>query len=199
MMVMGAILAGGLSRRLGQDKATLKLGGRPLVQWVADTLVPLVQECWLISNQPPGHLSLELPLVTDLVPGRGVLGGLLTALFYARQPLVLLAPCDTPFLQPALLKHLLNQARQKGVEAVICLSRRGLEPLPGVFHVRLYSRLEAYLKAGDYRVREFLRRTRTRILAPAEVTRFDPHEQSFININTSAELRQAQKLVRTAT
>ncbi|MBW1918188.1 MAG: molybdenum cofactor guanylyltransferase [Deltaproteobacteria bacterium] len=193
---MGAILAGGESRRLGKDKATQRLAGRPLAQWVAAALAPLVQECWLISNHLQLHLGLDLPLVTDLIPGRGVLGGLLTALFYARPPLVLLAPCDTPFLQTDLLRYLVAQAQGKGVEAVVCQSNRGLEPLPAVFRGRLFSRLEAFLTQGDYRVREFLRHCRTRLVPAETVARFDPQEQSFLNLNTPAELRQAQRLVK---
>ncbi|MFP3867938.1 MAG: molybdenum cofactor guanylyltransferase [Desulfobacteraceae bacterium] len=193
---MAAILAGGQSRRLGQDKATQKLAGRPLAQWVAAALEPLIQGCWLVSNHPQLHLGLGMPLATDLIPGRGVLGGLLTALFYARSPLVLLAPCDTPFLQTDLLRYLVAQVQGKGVEAVVCQSSRGLEPLPAVFRGQLFSRLEAFLTQGDYRVREFLRHCRTRLVPPETVIRFDPQEQSFLNLNTPAELLQAQKMIR---
>lgn len=166
-----------------------------MAQWVAAALTPLVQECWLISNHPQLHLSLDLPLVTDLVPGRGVLGGLLTALFYARHPLVLLAPCDTPFLKAGLLQHLVTQAQSKGVDAVFCQSSRGLEPLPAVFNTRLFSRLEAFLTLGDYRVREFLRHCRTRLIPREAVARLDPQELSFLNVNTPAEFDQAERML----
>jgi len=181
---------------LGQDKATQSLGGRPLAQWVAAALTPLVQECWLITNHPQPHLVLDLPMVTDLVPGRGVLGGLLTAMFYARYPLVLLAPCDTPFLQTSMLKNLVTQAQSKRVDAVFCQSSRGLEPLPAIFKTRLFSRLEAFLTQGDYRVREFLRHCRTSLVPLGAVARLDPQELSFLNVNTPAEFDQARKMVR---
>ncbi|HZE22015.1 MAG TPA: NTP transferase domain-containing protein, partial [Desulfobaccales bacterium] len=64
----GAILAGGFSRRLGQDKARLRLGGEPLALRANAALAPLVSVCWLITNQPLEHLNLGLPLVTDLQP-----------------------------------------------------------------------------------------------------------------------------------
>ena len=102
----GAILAGGYSRRLGQDKATLPLLGKPLVRWVAEALAPMAAECWLITNHPRDHLPLGLPLVTDLWPFQGPAGGLLTALFYARTPWVLAAAVDNPFLAPELVAEL---------------------------------------------------------------------------------------------
>ena len=96
-------MVGGRSRRLGRDKARLLLAGRPLAHWVMDAVSPLVDEYWLISNQPLEHLSLGFPLLIDVVPGRGALGGLLSVMLVTRGSHVLLSACDTPFLQPALL------------------------------------------------------------------------------------------------
>ena len=106
----GAILAGGFSRRLGQDKAALQLGGKPLALWVHEALAPLVADCWLITNHPLAHQSFGLPLITDLRPFQGPAGGLLTALFAARTPWVLAAAVDNPFLAPNLLAALAARA-----------------------------------------------------------------------------------------
>ena len=98
-LITGAVLAGGRSRRLGRDKATLPLAGRPLAHWVTAAISPLVDECWLISNQPLAHLELGFPLLIDVLPGRGALGGLLSVMLIAKGSHVLLSACDTPFLQ----------------------------------------------------------------------------------------------------
>jgi molybdopterin-guanine dinucleotide biosynthesis protein A len=131
----------------------------------------------------------------DLLPGRGALGGLFTALFYTSHPLVLLAPCDTPFLQPSLLQYMIVRCSQPGVEAVVCQSYKGLEPLPGVFSAKLQSRLQEHLATQDYRMRSFLAKCRTSVLAQEEVTRYDPEGKSFFNINTAADLLQAEQIV----
>ena len=186
----GAILAGGRSRRLGQDKAGLRLGGKPLALWVAAALSPVVSDCWLITNQPLAHLALGLPLLTDLKPSQGPLGGLLTALFYARTPWVLAAAVDAPFPAPALLAALAGCAVKGARQAVVCRSPRGLEPFPGLYSVRLLSKITEFLKT-DRRPTRFLEVCRPQVLDLMEVNRLDPQGQSFFNLNTPEELERA--------
>ncbi len=198
IMITGVVLAGGRSRRLGQDKARLPLAGRPLAQWVVEAISPLVGECWLITNQPLKHLGLGFPVLIDAIPGRGALGGLLSAMLIARGSYVLLSACDTPFLRPVLLEAMIAQARQGNQEVVVCRSRRGLEPLPGVFSCRLLQRLQAQMQSGDLRLRTLLDSCRTRVLPPEEVALYDPTELSFFNINTGEEAVKAAAMVQSA-
>ena len=193
-LITGAVLVGGRSRRLGQDKATLPLAGRPLAHWVTAAIGPLVDECWLISNQPLRHLELGFPLLIDVLPGRGALGGLLSVMLLANGSHILLSACDTPFLQPALLKAMIAQAARGGQDAVVCRSSKGLEPLPGLFSCRLLPRLQAQVQGNDLRLRTLLTACRTKILLPEEVGREDPNELSFFNINTAEDVARAQAL-----
>jgi molybdenum cofactor guanylyltransferase len=183
----GAILAGGFSRRLGQDKAALQLGGKPLTLWVHEALAPLVADCWLITNQPLAHQSFGLPLMTDLRPFQGPAGGLITALFAARTPWVLAAAVDNPFLAPALLAALAARARHTSRPAVVCQSPRGLEPFPGVYSVRLLPALQEFLQT-DRRPTRFLEVCRPQVLPESEVLALDPDGRSFFNLNTPGDL-----------
>jgi len=185
-----AILAGGLSRRLGRDKAGLILGGRPLACRVAEALAPLARETWLITNHPALHLPLGLPLLTDLRPFQGPLGGLATAMFYAATPWVLLAAADAPFLQPVLVAAMLAQAGPR-VRAVGCCTSRGVAPLPSLYSVKLLGSLQEFLKT-ERKVGRFLELCRPQLLPPEEVARLDPEGLSFLNINTPEELAGAR-------
>lgn len=187
----GAILAGGFSRRLGQDKTMLPLGGKPLALWVQEALAPLVSTCWLISNQPLAHVALGLPLVTDLRPFQGPAGGLLTALFSARSPWVLAAAVDNPFPALALLAELAARAGRTAHPAVICRSPRGLEPFPGVYATRLLPRLGNFLQT-DRRLTRFLEGCRPLVLPETEVQALDPEARSFFNLNTPQDLHLAK-------
>jgi molybdopterin-guanine dinucleotide biosynthesis protein A len=194
--ITGFILAGGLSRRLGRDKASLPLAGKPLALWVAQALTPLVSEAWLVTNQPLAHLSLGLPLITDLRPLQGPLGGLETALFYARTPLVLAAAADAPFLAPPLLAALAARAAKGVRTAVVCQTSLGLQPFPGIYSVRLLARLTAFLNADGRHARRFLEQCRAQVLSPEEVARLDPQGRSFLNLNTPEDFEAAARLAQ---
>jgi molybdopterin-guanine dinucleotide biosynthesis protein A len=192
--ITGFILAGGMSRRLGRDKPSLPLAGKPLALWVAEALAPLVTESWLVTNQPLAHLSLGLPLITDLQPWQGPLGGLETALFYARTPLVLAAAADAPFLSPPLLAALVSRAGKGVKTAVVCQTFLGLQPFPGVYSVRLLPRLTAFLNDNGRHARRFLEQCRAQVLSPEEVARLDSQGRSFFNLNTPEDFEAAARL-----
>lgn len=193
--VTGVILTGGRSRRLGMDKATLNFGGRPLAHWVAAALRPLTDALWVVTNFPLLHAGLGLPLVLDLYPGRGAVGGLYSAFLVTETDYLLLTPCDSPFLQVGLLRFLVAQALKDNLLALACQSSRGLEPLPGLFHRALLPRIENQLQQGDLRLRRLVTGRRTRIVSPAEVAAYDPAELSFFNLNTPADLARACELL----
>jgi len=192
--VTGAILAGGSSRRLGRDKATLKLGGKPLARWVAEALEPAVADLWLVTNHPQAHLSLGLPLVTDLVPFQGPVGGLAAALFYARTPWVLLTSADTPFLSPGLAVALAGAAGKLARPALVCRTERGLEPFPGLYVVRLFTRTQDFLKKRRSFM-GFLEGIRPAVWEPEVWRAFDPEGASFENVNRPEDLTRLEAWV----
>jgi len=192
--ITGAILAGGRGRRLGRDKATLTLEGRPLAGWVAAALQPVVADFWFITNTPEAHAGLGLPLLMDLVPYQGALGGLETALFFARTPFVLAVAVDTPLVSPTLLTSLRAMAPGLSRPALVCETPRGLQPFPGLYAVRLLPKLREFLQT-DRRLRVFVEQCRPQIVSPADTARRDPAGLSFLNVNTPSDLEQVRQQV----
>jgi molybdopterin-guanine dinucleotide biosynthesis protein A len=158
---------------------------------VAEALEPVVSACWLVTNQPLAHLGLGLPLVTDLKPFQGPLGGLITALFYSRTPWVLAAAADNPFPCPALLAALVSLLPAGARRAVVCRSPGGLEPFPGLYSVGLLPRLREFARI-DRRPLRFLEVCRPLVLEEPEVKRLDPEGSSFFNLNTPEEVERAE-------
>lgn len=115
--IQAAILAGGRSRRMGQDKSFLDLDGKPMIQHVIDQLRKLDLDVMLITNAPSDYAVFGIPMFGDELPGNGSLGGLYTALVKAEAAHVLCVACDMPFLNTSLLDWLVSL--RHGYDAVV--------------------------------------------------------------------------------
>lgn len=195
---LGAILAGGASRRFGSPKALARVGGRTIVERVRGALAEVVDEVVVIANEPALFAELGLPARADDVAGLGALGGIVTALRWARErgrPGALCVACDMPFVAPALLRTLLDHA-EGAAEAVVPESRgrRGVEPLCAWYPVRALGAAEAMAASGERALHLFLGRVRTTRIPLAEVERMGDPEVLFLNVNTVEDHRRAMEL-----
>jgi len=199
-MLSLVIQAGGESRRMGQDKALLDFGGRPLIQQVVDRLEGLAAETLVTTNKPQAYQFLDLPLVADILPGRGALGGLYTALQAASQPLVAVVACDLPFACPALLA--VCQARllaDPTIDAVIPSSKSGLEPLHAVYRrASCLPLVKAAIDANRWKMIAWHTEANVARLSPLETALHDPDGLAFWNINTPDEFEAAVKHLKAA-
>jgi molybdopterin-guanine dinucleotide biosynthesis protein A len=187
------IQAGGTSRRMGRNKSLVLFQGAPMIQRVCDRLASLGDELIVTTNQPEELAFLRLPCFPDLVPDRGALGGLYTALYHARGPLVAVVACDMPFANPDLLRFACVQAA--GSHLAIPRSTDGLEPLHAVYQrEHCLPAVREALDAGKWRVDSWFGQVQVRILEPAEYAWLDPGGHTFINANTPAELAVAEAL-----
>ena len=132
----GIILAGGLSSRFGgRDKALIEWNGRTLLDYIRQAFGDLFQEIILVTNSPGRFAAWDMTLVTDLFAQRSSLTGIHAGLFYAKYPLAFVTACDTPLLQPALIRMLLETAHDD-TDVVIPQTENGLEPLCAVYSQR---------------------------------------------------------------
>ena len=191
----GIILAGGLSRRMGEDKALIRLGDTPLALHVAGRLAPQVST--VLLNAPEGHaLSGALPLLPDAKPDRpGPLAGVLAGLkIFAALPdaptHILTTPCDTPFLPRDLVFRLAEQAGSSTIVMAACAGRT--HPVTALWPVTLEQDLDAWLDDPAHRrVFDFVARHQSRTVEfmplDGPLGPVDP----FFNINTTEDLALA--------
>src|SRR3989441_2918291 len=104
--VAGFILAGGVSSRMGRDKALLEIGGVPLLVRTARLIEPLVAAVTVIGS-PERYASLDLRVIPDAVAGVGPLGGIATALRFSASAWNLVLGCDLPYLTAKWLDRLM--------------------------------------------------------------------------------------------
>lgn len=178
---------------MGQDKALMPFLGQPLIQRVAARVSPVGDEVLIIANQPENYTFLKLPVYPDMIPGLGALGGLYTALKVASHPLVAVVACDLPFANPALLEACRDILLQKGCDAVIPSTERGLEPLHAVYRVAgCLPAVEAALEAGKRKMIAWHGAAEVYVLPPEVTARFDPEGVTFWNVNTKEEFERAE-------
>jgi len=194
-MLTIVIQAGGESRRMGQDKALLPFLGKPLIQRVFERVAPLADEIFITTNRPESYAFLGVPLITDVAPGRGALGGLYTALYTASEPLVGVVACDMPFVNARLLDAACLLLADPQVDAVIPRTENGLEPFHAVYRRETcLPAVQDVLEAGKWRVDAWFSRARLRFLKPEETAAYDPDRLAFWNVNTPEEFRQAEQI-----
>ena len=128
----GYVLAGGRSSRMGQDKALLELAGKPLVLHAVVKLRRVCMEVNILGNNPA--LDAYAPLVTDLHPECGPMGGMEAALLHSRYDWNLFLPVDVPFVPTA---YLFGWVRHAVLHAGEALQRRTEFELPGT-HARVW-------------------------------------------------------------
>ncbi len=193
-MLSVVIQAGGQSSRMGQDKGLKLFLSRPLIQRVIERLQPIAEEMIITTNHPEDYAFLNLPLFTDLRPGRGALGGLYTALFSAKHSAVAVAACDMPFANAQLFKAASDILVREEADVVIAKTNEGYEPLHAVYRrATCIPAIEAAIASDKWRMDSWFPQVRMRLLTPDEIQRDDPQGIAFSNINTPEEFAEAEQ------
>ena len=198
--VTGVILAGGASRRMGENKALIQLGDDSLIGHVIRRIRPVTDELLLITNTPDEYTHLGLPMHSDIVSDAGALGGVYTGLMAASHDAVLCVACDSPFLAPKLLTYLISLLGD--YDAVMPWTSRGnpedrsgdqltLQTLCAVYSKRCLPIIELMLQKSELRVHALQDRAAVKCISPEVWQAFDPDGISFFNINTPEDLAQA--------
>jgi molybdenum cofactor guanylyltransferase len=155
------ILAGGQSRRMGQDKSLLLLDGQPMIQRLAERLRPLFGELLIGANDPAKYRFVGADVVPDREPGQGPLMGIASCLARARHELALVIGCDIPEVDVDLITEMLKAA--DGYDIVIPEWPDGkVEPLFAVYRKTVVAPAFALLAGGQRRIAELFAQVATR-------------------------------------
>ncbi|HEY7768731.1 molybdopterin-guanine dinucleotide biosynthesis protein B, partial [Longimicrobium sp.] len=196
---LGAILAGGASRRFGAPKALASVGGRRIIDRAVDALSRVADSVVIIANDASLFADLDLPIRADDVPGLGALGGIRTALRWAIErgrTGALVVACDMPFVSANLLRTVADRAGSDDVDAVVPESggRRGIEPLCAWYCVRCLPEIDRMLADGERQAFRLADRVRADRVPIDEVRRIGDPAILFLNINTVDDLRAAERI-----
>lgn len=200
MDVAAVILAGGRSRRFGQQpKALSILGGTSLIEHVIERLSPQVSALALsVESRNPLFNTFSLDQIEDPVPGSmGPLPALLAALKWLRGQegeWLQLAPCDAPFIPSDLVGRLTIHVGAQDARGCIPAFRGELQPTFGLWHVSLLNAVEVAVGQGMQGFKEFLDVHPLSVLDWPEPLAGSP--EPFYNINLPVHLQQAERMLR---
>lgn len=186
--VTGVLLAGGKSRRMGRDKARMELFGRPLFVYSLELLQRNFQAV-VIAGERTDLARPGVPVLPDIYPG-SALGGLYTGLKAAETDWVFVAPCDMPFPDQRLLKHMLDA--RNGFDAVVPRTPDGYQPVFALYHKTCLSQMEDMLRQEQYRIYDFYQRINIRYLDSSELP--NGWQRALMNINTANELARIKEM-----
>jgi molybdenum cofactor guanylyltransferase len=198
--ISAVIVAGGKSRRLGQDKRALRLwgpDGPTLLEHTTTVMASLCDEVIVVLNDPQAWSALGARLVPDRFPGSGPLSGIYSGLEAARNPFVYVVASDMPLLNSQLLRWMIDHPRDYDV-LVPRLggarhNRLGVESLHAIYGHACLEPIRAQLEAGNPQVIGFYDQVRVRIVEPDIVAQHDPEGTSFLNVNTPDDLRVVRR------
>ena len=194
-MLTAAVLAGGASARMGRDKASLLLGGVPLLKRVVDRVASCADEVLVVGRAGfPGLAGVRfVPDLVELGGPPSSMRGLHAALAHARGEFVLLLACDMPFFDVGLVEHMKGLCAEADV-VLPCPGGR-CEPLCALYRAALAARAGVLLAAGRLRLRSLLEEPGLRVWC-VEEGGYPFAEDTFFNINTPEDYRRAQEIRR---
>ena len=205
--VTGVILAGGKSRRMGDNKALMRLGDNSLIGHVIHRMCLVTDELLLITNSPAEYAHLDVPMHGDILPGAGALGGIYTGLRHASHNIVLCVACDSPFVEPKLLTYLVSVLGE--YDAVMPYTHREihashntqitLQTLCAAYSKRCLPIIESMLRDSELRVHALQERAHIKRVSPEVWQAFDSEGMSFFNINTPEDFESADSHIRMQT
>lgn len=191
------VLAGGKATRLGKNKLQEVVGGRPLLQRVLDSLIPVSRQILVVTAQGQAIPAIQtsqtaVATVPDVYPGKGALGAIYTGLSAMDSDHGLVVAADMPFLNSHLLRHLVSLS--KDFDVVMPRVGGEIEPLHAVYSRVCLPAIHEQLERNQLQIRVFLERVRVRYIEEAEIDSFDPRHLSFYNVNTPRELQEARDI-----
>ncbi len=185
--VTGVILAGGQARRMNfKDKGLQIFNGQTLISYSFNAIRPIVDELIINTNQNVNvYQKFGVPIISDLTQDfSGALAGILAAMHYSKEGILIVAPCDAPFISTTQLQYLFSEHEKNGAEITVACTGNQIHAVFVVLNVEpnLRASLESYLANGNHKVRLWFTQHHTHFVD------FGENTSGFENINTLAEL-----------
>lgn len=190
------ILAGGLNTRMkGRNKAFLDVGGDSILNRMLNSLQACFKEILLVTRQPDLYSGYPVRIVEDIYRSRSSLTGIHAGLVHAKATYAFVVPCDTPFLQPDLIRLLIDQITP-ALDIVVPYFDNHFQPLCSIYSERCLPAIESQLDREDFKIINLFDQMRVKTVSAENLKQADPQMLSFYNVNTPAAYEACRNLVQ---
>ena len=197
--ILAVVLAGGQSKRFGEDKNQAKLGNITLLEHVLAKVTKKFEKILIVSNQNLNIKTLNsITIVPDCIQGNlGPLVGVLTAMKWIKKnnkqyQWIATFPCDTPFFDTSIIEKYKSKINLNESLLYFVKSNQKRHNIFGLWSVKLMDTLENDLINNNFRkVEEWADKIGVEIIN-IKSDKFDP----FFNINTKTDLEEAEKILK---
>jgi len=185
-MEIGAIiLSGGKSSRFGSDKGLVDFKGKALIEYAIKASCSFTKDI-IISTNNNAYNRFGLPIIKDLYQNTGPLGGIYSALQASSHDLNLVLPCDTPYINKALIKILIDHYNHE--EVLIFKTEDGkYHPLLGLYHKNLLPKMKKSLDQNHFKLIQFIFNRKHTVIP---LNKDHSFQESFLNFNHREELNK---------
>jgi molybdopterin-guanine dinucleotide biosynthesis protein A len=195
--ILGVVLAGGKSKRFGEDKSQVKLHGKILIDYILSEIMDQFNEILVVTNNPIRFKDSSKILTTkDFEEGLGPLGGILTAMKWIKgqkkdYEWISTFPSDTPFFTNKELKIFYENIDIKKSKLFFIKNKETRHNIFGLWSLDLLKKLETDLQKGERKVEVWADTVGVETIN-IEYEKRDP----FFNINTKEDLEKAYKIMK---
>ena len=195
--ILGTVLAGGKSQRFGEDKSQVKLEGKLLIDFILSEIVDEFKEILIVTNnQIAFQKSKKISTIKDFKKGQGPLGGVLSAMKWAKEKnsnykWISTFPVDTPFFKKEILKKFLSEINIEESKLFFIKSNNTRHNIFGMWSIDLMKKLEEDLDKGHKKVETWANSIGVKIINMEFM-----YEDPFFNINTKDDLEIAKKKIK---
>jgi molybdopterin-guanine dinucleotide biosynthesis protein A len=194
--ILPVVLAGGTSKRFGEDKSQTQLGSKILIDYILSEIINDFNEVIIVANDPIKHLSSDkITKIEDYKKDLGPLGGVFSAMKWVKDnnkkyQWIITFPSDTPFFKNKIMNSFLNKINSKESELFFMKSNEKRHNIFGLWSLDLIDQLEKDLENGSRKVEKWANKIGVKIINMS----FEK-ENPFFNINTKDDLKKANKIL----
>jgi molybdopterin-guanine dinucleotide biosynthesis protein A len=191
--ITGVILAGGSSKRYGQNKAFLKIRSVRLIDSILQEMKTIFKRVILITNEKIKYEYLEIPMFEDLVKGLGPLGGIYTGLMSIPDQAGFFVACDMPLINRQLVRYMVDIKGNH--KAIVPSVADKIEPLHAIYFRSCLKPIRHLIDSNRHQVRLFYDSIPVRYVKEDEIRKFCCPSKTFLNINTPDEFAKIKSLI----